>query len=161
MAWHRHTFTPYSQCNLLLVYHASVGSRSNIYITPLHWSQSVQMLQFHVPADLIKNIWKGLQQRNSISFRVSQRIQTFSSGLCLSMWSGSSVNPGVSPLPNPLCDLALKLRQTLASSLWPGFSWHVRTSLMALPGGLHHSWWFWSISTLTTPRQLVGEQTNM
>lgn len=57
--------------------------------------------------------------------------------------------------------LCASLNHTLAPSLWPVFSWHVPASLMELPGPLRHSWWFWSISMLTTPRQLVGEQTNV
>lgn len=111
----------------------------------------------YLPADPLKACSEKVFNKETHIFNT----YTYTLGLSLSMWSGSAVNPGVSPLPNPLCELAVTLKQTLASSIWPGFSWHVRTSLMELPGGLHHSWWFWSISTLTTPRQLVREQTNM
>lgn len=58
----------------------------------------------------------------------------------VALWRGGAVNPGVSPPPDPPRELAAALREISASCLWPGFSWHARTPLMALPGGLHHSW---------------------
>lgn len=141
-------------------------SAVNLLATGAVDSHSVQMLLCaHLPFDLMKvNLRRSSAKKLRHLWQISEdRFDFFPPQVCrwVALRRGGAVNPGVSPLPDPPCELAAALREISASCLWPGFSWHAGTPLPALPGGLHHSWWFWSISTLTTPRQLVGGQTNM